>query len=58
VHRLDVKAAKTQHFSFIYGNVGNSLRISRRDDGINVASIGGDYTTIVREINSVLINER
>jgi len=25
---LDVKAAKTQHFSFIYGNVGNSLRIS------------------------------
>lgn len=55
---MDVKAAKTQHFSFIYGNVGNSLRISRRDDGINVASIGGDYTTIVREINSVLINER
>ncbi len=32
--------------------------VPRRDDGINVASIGGDYTTIVREINSVLINER
>jgi len=39
VHRLDVKAAKTQHFPFIYGNVGNSLRISCGVRGIDYKAV-------------------
>ena len=54
---MDVKAAKTQHFPFIYGNVGNSLRISCGVRDIDVKALTFDITGFSR-LHSTSLLER
>lgn len=56
MHRLDVKAAKTQHFPFIYGNVGNSLRISCGVRNVDVKAVSLYFTRFPEVHPSYLLN--